>query len=269
VVAPDVSDRSLIDLFSLTGRRAVVTGAARGIGAAVVNRLAECGADVLVADRDLAGARHTADAVAERWGTRVVAHELDVSDTASIAAAMDAAVTQLGGIDILVNNAGIFPPTPLTEIDQSVLEDVLTVNLRGTLFASRAAAARMIAAGRGGVIVSISSTAGFRAGGSGIAAYVASKHGVRGLSKALAVELGPHGIRALDVAPTLTSTPGILGRIGNSSASAAWATLGERLPMRRIAVADDVARVVAFAVSDLAVMITGSTILVDGGHIAG
>ena len=126
----------------------------------------------------------------------------------------------------------------------------------------------MVARNEGGVIVNISSTAAYRAEAPGAAHYVASKFGVRGLTKALAVELGPHAIRVLEVAPTVTLTPG-LEEHGAALQSAGFALeeLGPRLPLGRVAVPDDIARVVLFCVSDLSLLMTGSTLLVDAGEL--
>jgi NAD(P)-dependent dehydrogenase (short-subunit alcohol dehydrogenase family) len=265
----DVSDRSLDDLISLDGRVAVVTGGAVGIGFAVARRLAEAGATVVIGDvRDTDG---PAESLARETGGAVLGTHLDVSDAASIVACADFASRECGAIDIWVNNAGIFPTAPLLEMTDDSWDKVLDVNLRGSFIGAREAAKRMVAADRGGVIVNIASTAGFQAGGPGVAHYVSSKHAVRGLTKSLAVELGPHRIRALAVAPTLIETPGIeAGREAFRSAGLGDMidTFAERLPLERVGVADDVARVVLFAASDLAMFMTGSTLLVDGGDLA-
>jgi NAD(P)-dependent dehydrogenase (short-subunit alcohol dehydrogenase family) len=269
MTVPDVSDRSLADLLSLEGRRAVVTGGAVGIGYAIARRLAEAGASVLIGDlhdTDASVASLRADT-----GAHVLGTHLDVGDTQSIVACADLASDELGGLDIWVNNAGIYPSSPVLELTDEGWDAVLDVNLRGSFVGAREAAKRMAAAGHGGVIINIASTAGFQAGGPGVAHYVSSKHAVLGLTKSLAVELGPLGIRALAVAPTLIETPGI--EAGREAFEAAGLgdildTYAERLPLGRVGVADDVARIVLFAVSDLALFMTGSTLLADGGDIA-
>jgi NAD(P)-dependent dehydrogenase (short-subunit alcohol dehydrogenase family) len=126
----------------------------------------------------------------------------------------------------------------------------------------------MIAAGRGGVIVNVSSTATFRAAGPGVSHYVASKFGLRGLTQSLAVELGEHGIRVLGVAPTVTLTPGLeLERASLEAAGFELDELAGRLPLGRVAVPDDIARVIVFCASDLSVLMTGSTLAVDAGEL--
>jgi NAD(P)-dependent dehydrogenase (short-subunit alcohol dehydrogenase family) len=266
---PDVTERSIAQLVSLEGRRAVVTGGAKGIGAAVAHRLAEAGAGVLIGDLDESAARATADEVSQATGQKALAAGLDVGDERSVVDLADRAVADLGGIDIWVNNAGIFPPGPALDLTAEAWDAVLDVNLRGAFLGAREAARRMVEQATGGVIVNVTSTAGFRGTG-GLPAYVSSKHGLGGLTKALAVELGPHGIRVLSVAPTLIRTPGVdhLRDIGGEEMAGVLEALAERLPVGRTGVPDDVARVVLFCASDLSLLMTGSTVCVDGGDLA-
>lgn len=238
----------------------MVTGGARGIGAAACRRLAEAGASVLVADLDLPAAEATAAGIGAR------PFVLDVTDTASVAAAADRAVAELGGLDIWVDNPGIYPPTgPALEATDDFVARMLTVNVLGTFAGAREAAKRMSG---GGVIVNLASTAGFKAA-PGISAYIASKHAVVGLTKSLAVELGPLGIRVLGVAPTVIATPGVEEQLAPLKASGVdIAAIGSANPLGRMGVADDVARVILFCASDLSAFMTGSTLLVDAGVLA-
>lgn len=267
----DVSDRSIAELISLKGRHAVVTGGGQGLGRAIARRLAEAGADVLVGDidRDLAAA--AARELSEAYPVRALATQMDVTDTSSVSAAADLACEQFGGLDFWVNNAGIYPNVPLLEMTDALWDKVFAVNARGVFSGSREASRRMIAAGRGGVIVNIVSTAGFKGVAPGVAAYVASKHGVRGLTRQMALELAPHGIRVLGVAPTFCETE------GNTAALEALAAASDRdiraeiaasLTSRlgRVGVPDDIARVVLFCASDMSVFMTGSTLLADAGE---
>jgi NAD(P)-dependent dehydrogenase (short-subunit alcohol dehydrogenase family) len=265
VIVPDVSGRSLAELLSLSGRRAVVTGAGRGLGAQIVRRLGEAGAAVVAGDVD----GDAADAVAreaQARGGRVIGCALDVGDSASLAAAADRAVTELGGLEIWVNNAGIFPATgPAVDVDDDFVDRMLLVNVRGTYAGAREAARRM---SNGGVIVNLTSTAGFKAS-VGISAYVASKHAVVGITKALALEFGPLGIRVLAVAPTIIDTPGV--REEMAPLAVAGVDIEARVaanPLGRMGVPDDVARVVLFCCSDMAAFMTGSTVAVDAGSLA-
>jgi NAD(P)-dependent dehydrogenase (short-subunit alcohol dehydrogenase family) len=265
VAVPDVSDRTLAELTSLRGRRAVVTGGGRGIGAQIVRRLAEAGAAVVAGDLDGDAARAVAQEVTEASG-RAIGCALDVSDSASLAAAADLAVSELGGLEIWVNNAGIFPATgPALDVDDAFVDRMLQVNVRGVYAGAREAARRMSS---GGVIVNLTSTAGFKAG-AGISAYVASKHAVVGITKALALDLGPLGIRVLSVAPTIIDTPGVREQM--APLAEAGLDVEARVaanPLGRMGVPDDVARVVLFCCSDLAAFMTGSTVAVDAGSLA-
>ena len=265
----EVSGKSIADLISLQGRVAVVTGGAQGLGKAMVQRLAEAGAAVLIGDLKLEQAQHAAEEIAARYGARVIATRLDVMDTASIVAAADFATAELGGLDVWVNNAGLYPNIGLLEMTDEVWDDVMAVNLRGVFSSCREAARRMIAEGPSGVLINVVSTAGFTGVAPGVAAYVASKHGVRGLNKQLAIELAPHGIRVLGVAPTFCETEGnmaALAQLPERVRSEISATLTSRLG--RVGVPDDIARVVLFAASDLSMFMTGSTILADAGEVA-
>ncbi len=258
----EVSDRSLVDLFSLKGRVAVVTGAARGLGAQIVRRLVEAGASVVAGDVDLAGVATLAAAVGNG---RVKAVALDVTNTASLAAAADSAVLEFGSLDIWVNNAGIFPTTgPVLDVSDDFIDRMLVVNTRGTFAGAREAARRMA---DGGVIINMASTAGLKAS-LGISVYVASKHAVVGLTKALALEFGPRNIRVLAVAPTVIDTPGVRDELDPLRASGL--DIDARLsanPLGRLGVPDDIARVVVFCCSDLAIYMTGSVVAVDAGSL--
>ncbi|WP_040830216.1 SDR family NAD(P)-dependent oxidoreductase [Nocardia jiangxiensis] len=267
---PDVSDKSLAELISLRGQRAVVTGAGRGLGKAIALRLAEAGADVLIGDIEADLAITAAEQVAEAYGVRAIGVAMDVTDGSLVAAAADRAVAELGGLDIWVNNAGVFPSIPLLEMSDTDWEKVFAVNARGVFLGAREAARRMSAAGSGGAIVNIVSTAGFRASAPGLAAYVGSKHAVRGLTRELALELAPMGIRVLGVAPSFVPTEGNM-----MAHAAAGMPAGDddtpptplmlSGPIGRVGVPDDIARVALFCASDLSAFMTGSTLLADGG----
>ncbi|MCE7796721.1 SDR family oxidoreductase [Sphingobium sufflavum] len=265
----DVSQNSVAELISLAGRRAVVTGGAQGLGKAMVRRLAEAGASVLIGDLNLDQAEAAAHEISTRYGVDVIATTLNVSDSGSIMAAADLAVQNLGGLDIWVNNAGLYPNIPLLDMTDAVWNDVMEVNLRGVFVSCREAARRMIDAGTSGVIVNVVSTAGFKGVAPGVSAYVASKHGVRGLNKQLAIELAPHSIRVLGVAPTFCETEGntaALAKLPDRVRAEISATLTSMLG--RVGVPDDIARAVLFCASDMSLFMTGSTLLVDAGETA-
>lgn len=266
----DVTNKTIAELVSLDGQVAVVTGAAKGIGAAIATRLAEAGANLLLGDIDEPGVTAIADTLGTRYGRKTAGVRLDVGDAESITTVAARAVTDLGRLDIWVNNAGIYPPGTALNMTDAEWDRVLQINLRGAFIGAREAARQMIDKGSGGVIVNIASTASFRAGGAGLAHYVASKHGLLGLTKSLAVELGPHNIRVLAVAPTVIETPGIDTLAGGDDTAirATLAAIAARLPLGRAGVADDVARVVLVCASDLSLFMTGSTLVVDAGDLA-
>ncbi|MEU9833874.1 SDR family oxidoreductase [Streptosporangium sp. NPDC048047] len=271
----DVSGKSLAQLISLKGRRAVVTGGGRGLGKAIAARLAEAGADLLIGDLDEEPASAAAKELAERHGVRAIGAAMDVTDAAAVAAAADRAVAELGGLEIWVNNAGIFPAVPLLEMTEETWDQVFAVNARGVFVGAREAARRMPAAGpddgRGGVIVNIVSTAGFRGSAPGLAAYVGSKHAARGLTRELALELAPMGIRVLGVAPSFIPTEGNLAMAAAAGVDLAGLPPTDLMlnsPIGRVGTPDDIARVALFCASDLSAFMTGSTLLADGGDTA-
>jgi NAD(P)-dependent dehydrogenase (short-subunit alcohol dehydrogenase family) len=268
---PDVSDRSIAELISLDGRVAVVTGGAKGTGLAIAGRLAEAGASVVVTDADQDAADAAARGLASD-GRRVVGIGLTAGDEAATVALIDKVVERLARLDIWVNNAGVYPRTPMLEMSGVEWDEVLDHNLRASFLGAREAAKRMVAGGTGGIIVNIVSTSAFRASAPGMAHYVASKFGVRGLTQAMAVELGPLGIRVLGVAPTFTVTERTRARLADldDDAFAAYVrSVGERKPLGRVGAPDDIARAVLFCASDLSLLMTDSTLAVDAGDLAG
>ncbi|PLK26730.1 SDR family NAD(P)-dependent oxidoreductase [Novosphingobium sp. TH158] len=265
----DVTGKSIAQLVSLAGKTAVVTGGAQGLGRAIASRLAEAGATVVIGDLNLDVATAAAAEIATATGSKVSAALLDVTDADSVAATAQMAAGLDGGIDIWVNNAGIYPNVLLEDMTSELWTKVMDINLKGTFLGSQEAARRMTAASKGGVIVNLVSTAGFGGMAPGVSAYVASKHGVLGLIKQLAVELAPKDIRVLGVAPTFCTTEGnskALAELPDRVREEISATLTSRLG--RVGVPDDIARVVLFCASDLSMFMTGSTLLVDAGEVS-
>jgi NAD(P)-dependent dehydrogenase (short-subunit alcohol dehydrogenase family) len=270
ISVPDLDRAPISELISLHGRSAVVTGGAQGLGRAISRRLAEAGASVLIGDRNLSAAEATAREISEEAHATVIAAEADVSRSEEVSALADFALDKFGNIDIWVNNAGIYPDTPVLDITDSQWDQVSNINLRGTFFGAREAARRMTASGRAGVIVNVASCASFKAQVPGIAHYVATKHGVRGLTSSMALELGPYGIRVLAVAPTVMLTPGVEDKRARAAADPNDPRRGEQPGpslLGRPGVPDDVARVVLFCASDLSMFMTGSILPVDAGDL--
>ena len=240
--------------MDLSGKVAIVTGGAMGIGFAIASRLAEAGAKVLVADRDAAAAL----AAAEKIGG--LACTTDVSDQTQVEAMVAKAVSELGGVDILVNNAGIYPTKLVLDSTKEDFEKIIHINLMGAFFASKAAAAQMIAQGRGGKIINITSIDALHPSFVGLAFYDASKHGLWGFTKNLALELAPHKIWVNAIAPGGVATPGTgMGKISDDFIA--------KIPMHRIADADEIGTVALFLASDLSSYMTGSQVVVDGGTL--
>src|SRR6185369_11020497 len=188
------------EVFGLSGQRAVVTGAARGLGRGIAELLAGLGASVIVADRDEAGSRETVRAIETKGGV-ADSVPVDLLDEASVVDMIDEAAARLGGIDILVNNAAMIGMKPLPNTDSAFWDRMQDVNVRGTFLCAREAARVMRAGGRGGRIINISSAAAVHPTMDGAAAYCASKGAVNALSRSLAFDLGPEGILVNVVMP--------------------------------------------------------------------
>jgi NAD(P)-dependent dehydrogenase (short-subunit alcohol dehydrogenase family) len=245
-------------LIDLTGKNALVTGAAKGIGRAIAERLIAAGANVTLADLDASG-----EATAKEVGGSFVV--CDITNADQLSAAITAAARG-GNLDILVNNAGIYPTTgPIDAVSDAFVTKMLDVNVRAQYSAAREAARAMK---NGGAIVNLASIAGIR-GGANITAYSASKGAVIALTRAFANELGPRGIRVNAIAPGIIDTPGVQEQMaplkkGGLDIDAAIAAN----PLRMAGQPDHIARVTLFLVSDLAVFLIGQTVVVDGGATA-
>lgn len=259
---PKASGPSCGELIDLTGRTAIVTGGAMGIGLGIARRLHEAGASVVLADLDPDVAEQVAGELRAGRGGSAVSVRVDVSDPDDVERMMDAAVETFGGIEILVNNAGIFPMAPLSDLDLDTFQRVLDVNLTGLYLCTKAASARMIAQGRGGRIVNITSIDALHPSMVGLAHYDASKHGAWGFTKSAALELAPHDIRVNAIAPGGVRTPGV-GDVDEETLKGFEAMI----PMGRMGDPDEIGRVALFLASDLSSYMTGAQVVVDGGRL--
>ena len=274
-------------MFDLKGKTAIVTGSGRrqGIGEAIILRLAAEGCNVVVSDIGTTkGEQFSADHIgtttemeeiaeqARQAGGQAIAVSCDVRFEDQVAAMMDAAVAAFGGVDILVNNAGVgYIMEPFTDFKLSSWDAVLDVNLKGAFLCSKHAAIRMIEQGRGGSIINIASQAA-KSGFPFAAAYTASKHGMVGLTRSNAVELGSHGIRVNAVCPNHITTG--LGHWQNEFFSEKLGLdydtylqgIVDRNPMGRTGLVTDIAKAVAFLASNQASYITGEAMNVSGGE---
>jgi NAD(P)-dependent dehydrogenase (short-subunit alcohol dehydrogenase family) len=241
------------------GRTALVTGAGKGIGRACATALADCGASVVAISRTRTDLDDLAREIDQRGATcRAIA--LDVTDHAAVRASIE----RLETVDILVASAGRNVPEPFLDVQPQTFDALVDLNLGATFFTAQAVAGRMVAGGRGGSIVLISSQMG-HVGAPRRTVYCATKHAVEGLAKAMAVELAPHGIRVNTVAPTYLRTPMTEPMFADGAfeeqARAA-------IPLGRIGEVDDVVGAVLYLASDGAGLVTGTSIVVDGGYTA-
>ncbi len=261
--------RSLLDL---SGKAALVTGAAQGFGFACARRLAEAGASVLLADRQ----PDRLEAACERLsssGGKVAAAAGDISSEADVSRMLASVVERFGRLDVLVNNAGVFSNFLLEHLAPAEFQRILDVNVRGSFLCIRAAAAQMRKQGEGGSIVNITSIDAVHPSGAGLSHYGTSKHAIWGLTKAMALELGPDGIRVNAIAPGPSLTEGAVefveaGAPEGIDVDAQWAAYQARIPLRRLAHPDDVARATLFLASALGAYVNGAQLVVDGGLLA-
>ena len=249
--------------FDLEGRTALVTGAARGLGRAISLALAHAGADVVLGLRDVGDAGDLENEIVA-MGRRALRVQMDVLDLEQVRRAVDDVVAHLGRLDILVNNAGLGPPSPAEDVREDDYDLTFDVNVKGTFFASQSAARVMIHQGHGR-IVNLSSQAGFVALPSE-SVYGMTKAAIAHLTKCLAIEWGVHGITVNAVAPTFIRTPGTDKWLDDPAFEA---DLVERIAgVHRIGEPMDVAGAIVFLASPAASLITGTTLMVDGGWTA-
>lgn len=242
--------------LSLHGRRALVTGAGRGLGVAIAAALASAGAELVLAARSQGEVEAVAKTLV-RDGGSASAVALDVTDVGAASAWIEAAPP----FDILVNNAGTNRPGPFVETRVEDYDAVFGVNVRASFFLAQAVAKRLIGTGRPGSIINISSQMG-HVGAAGRTVYCASKHALEGMTKAMAAELGPHGIRVNTICPTFIETP--MTRPFFEDESFRQFVLG-KIKLGRLGRPEDVMGAVVFLASEASSLMTGSALMLDGG----
>lgn len=247
-------------MSKLTGKTAIVTGASRGIGAAIARRFAEEGANIVV---NYSGSQDKAEAVVteiEQAGGKAIAVKANVADADAVKAMADAAMKEFGSIDILVNNAGITRDNLMMRMKEDEWDDVINTNLKGVFLCTKAVTRQMMKQ-RAGRIVNIASIVGVM-GNAGQANYVAAKAGVIGLTKTTARELASRGITANAVAPGFITTD-MTEKLGDDVQSSMLA----QIPLARFGAPEDVANAALFLASDEASYVTGQTLHLDGGMV--
>jgi NAD(P)-dependent dehydrogenase (short-subunit alcohol dehydrogenase family) len=244
--------------FRLDGRTALVTGAGRGIGRSCAIALAQAGAEVWLAARTKDEIEQAAAEIRAAGG-KADAAVCDVTKSAEVTKL----ITSMPVLDVLVNNAGTNIPEPFVEVSEAHLDQLLELNVRAAFVVAQAAAKKML--GRGGAIINMSSQMG-HVGAVNRTVYCMTKHALEGLTKAMALELAPHAIRVVSIAPTFVETPMYRKMRAAKPELEKWVT--DRIPMGKAGHPDDVAAAVVFAASPAASLVTGTSLLVDGGWTA-
>jgi NAD(P)-dependent dehydrogenase (short-subunit alcohol dehydrogenase family) len=249
--------------FSLEGRAALVTGAGRGLGRSIAAALAGAGAEVWLLARSADELEHAAASIRAAGG-RAVPVACDVTESG----AMARVIGDMPVLDVLVNNAGTNIPEPFVDVSEAHLDRLLDLNVRAAFLVAQAGARKMLAAAdrrsRGGAIINVSSQMG-HVGAVNRSVYCLTKHALEGLTKAMALELAPHGIRVNSLAPTFIETPLTAPMFARPEFSK-W--VHERIPLGRLGTPDEVASAALFLASPAAALVTGTSLIVDGGWTA-
>src|SRR3972149_6183603 len=257
-------------LLDLSGKVAIVTGGAMGIGYGVAIRLAQAKAKVMIADLDLNAATKTAEEI-KSHGFAAKAVKVDVSSEEDVKAMITKTVETFGSVDILVNDAGIYPTVPVENMTSSDFDKVIAVNLRGVFLCVKYGSEQMIIQKKGGRIINITSIDALHPSSVGLAHYDASKHGVWGFTKNVALELAPHKIWVNAIAPGGILTPGVqefqkaVPMPEGVDPVQLMEMFLKKIPMHRMGEPDDIGKVALFLASDMSSYMTGAQIIVDGG----
>lgn len=262
-----MSQKSIKELFDLSGKTAIVTGGAKGIGYGIVQRLLEAGANVVISDMDDAIGEKKAKALSKKCAFI----HTDVSNESDVKNLVKKAIEKFGKLDIFVNNAGIFPGAPVLDMKLELWEKIQAVNLRGVFLCSREAGKVMAKQGSG-VMVNIASIDALHPSQVGLASYDASKHGVWGFTKNFALEMASKNVRVNAIAPGSIATEGVeemtkgAVKAGNSGGQIN-PEFTAHVPMKRMGVPDDIAKAALFLASDASCYMTGTITVVDGGYL--
>lgn len=253
------------------GKVALVTGAGQGIGQAIAERLHADGFKVAIADLNIESATEVAEKLGGKDGG-AIAIQVDVADRDSVFAAVERAVSELGGFDVIVNNAGIAPTSPIEEITQESIDKLFSINFNGVVWGVQAAVKAFKAQGHGGKIISAASQAG-HVGNPGIGLYSATKFAVRGFTQTAARDLAEYGITVNTYAPGIVRTPLMEGLAKKTADDAGkpekwgWQQYTAGIALGRVSESSDVAGVVSFLAGPDSDYITGQSIVVDGGMV--
>jgi 2-deoxy-D-gluconate 3-dehydrogenase len=262
---------SIEQLFNLSGKKAIVTGGAMGIGKGIAERLAQAGASIMVVD--IVSAEEAGETLKEirSYGNSCSYLQADLRDISNHQRIVDQTVEEFGDIHILVNNAGVFQYCPVTEMTEELWDQTLDLNLKAVAFLSKAVIKKMVEKGHGGRIINISSIDSLKPTGN-LSQYDASKGGLRMLTKAFAKEAGKYGILVNDIAPGGVNTPGVQKIAGNNISPEQQAAMKAQteqfikmLPLQRMGEPEEIGNTALFLASDASAYMTGSTVVVDGG----
>lgn len=257
------------NLLDLSSKTAVVTGGSRGIGFAIAHRLAEAGANIVIASLDEEEISESVKTLSDKgWNVKGVL--TDVSKVEDVRKMLEFTIKSFGAIDVLVNNAGIFPSQPISEMKIEDFKKVIAVNLEGVFLCTKYLSEEMIKQGKGGKIINVTSIDALHPSSVGLAHYDASKHGVWGFTKNSALELAPHKIWVNAVAPGGILTPGVekMQKVTVDETidmSKVMEAFLNKIPMHRMGEPDEIAKVVLFLASEMSSYMTGSQIVADGG----
>ncbi|MFZ5438015.1 MAG: SDR family NAD(P)-dependent oxidoreductase [Patescibacteria group bacterium] len=260
------------NLLNLSGKTAIVTGGALGIGFGIAYRLAEAGANVVIANRNQEDAQQAVQTLKNNgWSAEAVTTDVSVED--QVKNLVQKTVALFGSIDILVNNAGIFPSIPLAKMTNADFSKVIEINLKGVFLCTKYASEQMIQQGKGGKIINITSIDALHPSSIGLAHYDASKHGVWGFTKNVALELAQHQIWVNAIAPGGVATPGVQKMQAQAPVDPAidmtkvMEAFLAKIPMHRMGEPDDIGKVALFLASEMSSYMTGEQIVVDGGAL--